>query len=182
MDPYAPPQAAPMIPAEPSYQPKIWSFSGRIGRLRYSAYYFLAMVVLGAVIMFAGGAGLMMGTADASLGILGGLVVLLAYVAVVVAGFAFARRRLNDLDLSGWLTLVFFVPLVGMVFALYVMLWPGTRGPNRYGPPPARNGAGVVVAGLLLPLVFMVGIIGAVALPAYQDYVTAVQQVQMQQP
>ena len=71
-------------------------------------------------------------------------------------------RRLHDLNLTGWLWIINFLPLfflksmvsltnltpdlwfwignfVSLItgfFSFYVTLWPGTNGPNKYGPPP----------------------------------------------
>ncbi len=42
-------------------------------------------------------------------------------------------RRLHDLNKSGWLCLVFLIPLVGTIFSIYVMAAKGTQGENNYG-------------------------------------------------
>lgn len=57
-------------------------------------------------------------------------------LATAVPAWALAVRRLHDTDRSGhWLWLVMFWPIA--VVALPVMLlWPGSKGPNRYGLPP----------------------------------------------
>jgi len=59
------------------------------------------------------------------------------------------------------------IPLVNLIF------WaiPGTDGPNRFGNPPPPNTTGAVVLALIIPLIFVVGIVAAIALPAYQQYV-----------
>lgn len=54
----------------------------------------------------------------------------------LVPSCAVAARRSHDLDRSGWLSLLGFVPFVG--FAMLVFwAFPGTLGPNRFGPEPA---------------------------------------------
>ena len=52
-------------------------------------------------------------------------------------------RRFHDLDRSGWLVLVFFIvsnlPVVGIIASVVNIIWfiyPGTDGPNKYGPDP----------------------------------------------
>lgn len=55
------------------------------------------------------------------------------------------------------------------------MFTPGTLADNRFGPPPPPN-SGWVVAGAvtyiaLIPIAFFVGILAAIAIPQYQDYV-----------
>ena len=61
-----------------------------------------------------------------------GLPMLAIYLWVDVAT---SVKRLHDQDLSGWITLLFFVPYVGG-FAAFVMLGclEGSKGPNKYGP------------------------------------------------
>ena len=60
-----------------------------------------------------------------------------------IGNIALAVRRFHDLDQTGWLVLVFFlfglIPLLGLLVALGQIIWfifPGTDGPNRYGPDP----------------------------------------------
>lgn len=43
-------------------------------------------------------------------------------------------RRLHDLGLSGWLTLLEFVPVVNLGLSLYLLFAPGNEGANQYGP------------------------------------------------
>ncbi len=70
------------------------------------------------------------------------------------------------MNLSGWWSLAAFIPLVGLVWVFKG----GTRGVNRWGAPPPPNGLVVRIAGLALPILFMIGIVAAIALPAYQEY------------
>ena len=48
-------------------------------------------------------------------------------------GIMMSTRRLHDLDMSGWMQLVFYIPIIGQLFMLYVLFVPGTNGHNRYG-------------------------------------------------
>lgn len=62
-----------------------------------------------------------------------------------IPSLSVAARRFHDLDQTGWLVLVFFVVnLFIFVAGLAQMIWfafPGTQGPNQYGPDPyADNG------------------------------------------
>jgi uncharacterized membrane protein YhaH (DUF805 family) len=77
--------------------------------------------------------------------------------------FSVQIKRLHDLNLTGWLWIINFLPLfflkqmlslsdltnpniwsdignfvslVAAVFSIYVTVWPGTNGPNNYGDPP----------------------------------------------
>ncbi|MBS3932920.1 MAG: DUF805 domain-containing protein [Truepera sp.] len=51
----------------------------------------------------------------------------------VVATFSYSIRRLHDTGHSGYFALLLFVPLVNIALVLYLLVMPGTRGPNRYG-------------------------------------------------
>ena len=86
------------------------------------------------------------------------------------------------MNVSGWLILLMFVPLANLFMALVMLFVPGSKGENKYGAVPAPNGGGLIAALVIMLLVMVgwIGIISAVALPAYQDYVERVQMHQMQ--
>ena len=48
---------------------------------------------------------------------------------------ALAVRRLHDLNLSGWLQILFYVPFCGLVF-MFLYLHKGNPNKNQYGDPP----------------------------------------------
>jgi len=170
-NPYTAPDASLDNEQNDLYQPKIISFSGRIGRLRYLAYgvgnYLLFMAVMIAVAgisMLAGGESVMSVVFIGAMGIL--------YIAMIVLSVMFAKRRLNDLNRSGWWFLLFIVPLVNFVMAIYVIFFPGTEGSNNFGPAPVNNSTGVKILAWMVPVIFVgFGIMAAIAIPAYQDYV-----------
>ncbi|MGI3898903.1 MAG: DUF805 domain-containing protein [Janthinobacterium lividum] len=66
------------------------------------------------------------------------LIELAVTVTHLVPFFAVSARRSHDLDRSGWLALIGFVPLVGFAMLL-VWAGAGTRGPNRFGPEPGSK-------------------------------------------
>ncbi len=153
------------------YQPKFLSAHGRIGRLRYLAYlsglYLLAIPVAG--VFFAiitsvsdGEGGIMMG--------LFSLMALAAYIALLVFVFILAKRRFNDMNKSGWLSLLMFIPLVNLFIALWLIFGRGTVGPNNFGAEPNKNPLGVKILAGVMILLFVGGILAAVSIPAYQDY------------
>jgi uncharacterized membrane protein YhaH (DUF805 family) len=162
-NPYAPPRAA-VDDVDPgqTYQPvRFWSAQGRIGRLRYLAYsmggyvaYVLALFVVGFI-----------GAATQSAGV-ASLAIWVLLVPYLVFFVLLSIQRSHDMDVSGWLSMVALIPLVGLVF-LFI---PGTRGANRFGAPPPLNTTGVKVMAALPLVVFVVGIVAAIALPAYVDY------------
>ncbi len=59
------------------------------------------------------------------------------YLALIfVPLLALSVRRLHDIDLPGWIVVLNFVPLAGVVVTLGQLFAPGTRGENQYGADP----------------------------------------------
>ena len=59
-------------------------------------------------------------------------------IAAVLLGYSsivFTIRRLHDLNLSGWLFLLLYVPVFGSLFWLYTAIAKGTEGRNNHGFP-----------------------------------------------
>jgi len=152
---------------EAAYQPSIFALKGRIGRMRYLAYnagYNLLM--LGALFVMAGGAAGLATIPD--FGTAYGIVYLIANIVGFVITIMWGKRRLNDLNRTGWLMLLLIVPVVNLLFILYLICFSGNDESNNYGPPPVANSIGVKILGSLLIIMFalgMVGIVAAVLLP-----------------
>ena len=163
-NPYGAPHAA-VGDAGEQFQPvRIFAVSGRIGRARYILY----TVVVSLLIMF------LAGLAAAFLGPLGIAVLAVGYLATFVISVMLTIQRSHDFNMSGWFSLLMFVPLAGLIF----WFLPGTDGPNRFGARTPPNSTGVLIGAWLMPVLFVGGIMAAVALPAYQQYVqrAAIQQ------
>ncbi len=141
---------------------RFFTSEGRIGRLRYLAYTTALNLLLGLVIIAMGA--LLGPQAESGLAL---AIMAIAYLAVLVMAVLFTIQRSHDMDKSGWLALLMIVPLVNFIF----LLMSGTDGENRFGPKPPPNGKGVVLIALAFPILAIVGIVAAIALPAYQDYV-----------
>ncbi|MDH4582665.1 DUF805 domain-containing protein [Pseudomonas sp. BN415] len=166
--PYAPPQAQVGEQLPEFGELKVLGTNGRIGRVRYlgwSMALMLAFLPIGGVIL---GSFVLSET-------LAGLLTLVASLALVVVSVCIGVQRLHDIGWSGWLWLLNFVPIVGSVFALLMLFVPGTGGPNRYGPPPPPNSRAVKVLAWLIILVPVIGIVAAISIPAYQDYLMRAQ-------
>jgi uncharacterized membrane protein YhaH (DUF805 family) len=143
-------------------QVKVWSAAGRIGRVRYIAYSigysFLISLVLGALSALIGRAAG------------GGAVIALtgvAYALIFVVMFLLTIQRAHDFNATGWLSILVLIPLVNLIFWII----PGTVGENRFGAPTPPNRTSTVIVALIIPIVAAVGILAAVAIPAYQQYV-----------
>lgn len=154
-------------------QPRVFSFSGRIGRARYVAYTWWATFV---VLFFSGLLMALLG--GLSSGLLDGLdspgamnealffpwmfaIGVLTYVPMLVM----AKRRLNDLNLAGWFAILIFAPVINVFFMLYLLLWPGEKSANRFGPPPVANGVLVLVFGVGVPLLMFLGFVFVLLVP-----------------
>ena len=165
-NPYAGPKAAVADATEMYSEVKLFSTSGRIGRVRYIAYgvgIYLLFGILGALLSF----------------VIGQAGMAIAWIAIMVVGFMLTIQRCHDFNTTGWLSLLVLIPLVNLIFWFI----PGTDGENDYGAQTPPNGAGVIIAALIVPIVAVVGILAAIALPAYQQYQQrAAQKMQMQQP
>ena len=135
-DYYLPYQSAGAIERPPAstevfYQPSIIAWSGRIGRLRFLVYnLFLSVIFLK-----------MLAIAESGLSLAASIIFASTYMIFLVIDISISKRRFNDLNKSGWLTLLLFVPLVNFATILYLLFTPGTPAPNRYGamPAPANN-------------------------------------------
>jgi uncharacterized membrane protein YhaH (DUF805 family) len=147
---------------EEYYQPTLFSFSGRIGRLRYLAYNAGAnLLLLGVLILMSGGvAGL---AAMPEMSSAYGLFYIASNLALFVIAIIWGKRRLNDLNRTGWWMLLLIVPLVNFIFVIYLIGFGGSEASNNYGSPPVANSLGVKILGSLLIVMFALGIIGILA-------------------
>lgn len=117
-----------------------FSFDGRIRRIEY----FLSGIIGGIVTwiaMLMGVGTFIFGAASGSAGgsVFGLLIGLAAMVASVWFSLAQGVKRLHDVDKSGWLILLMFVPIANVVLGLYMLFADGTVGPNQYGDDPKNR-------------------------------------------
>ena len=117
---------------------KYADFSGRARRMEYWMWVLMNIVIIiPAYILL-----LVLGMNEEGptaigmiiLGLLG-----IYYLAILIPGLAVAIRRLHDSDKSGWFFLVNFIPGIGGLIFLILMILPGTQGDNRFGPDPLNE-------------------------------------------
>ena len=65
--------------------------------------------------------------------------VTVALLVIGVSLVAVTTQRCRDCGWSGWAVLVLAIPLINFVFGVALLLAPGDRGDNRYGPDPLRK-------------------------------------------
>ena len=114
-------------------------FQGRSRRMEYWMFAVFIMLVTfawGVVAALIGGFSTLDGGAWSTPFTLWALVGGLAYLAILIPALAVLIRRLHDRDLTGWFALLNFVPYIGGIILIVLMLLPGTPGPNKYGPDP----------------------------------------------
>ncbi len=171
-NPYTTPDASLAVDMDETYQPTVFSFSGRIGRLRYLAYLTGVYLVLAAIAipimalvggMSAGESGM------PDMPVFAVIIMAVVYIALLVIVFTFGKRRMNDLNRSGWWMLLFIVPLANLLLTLYMVFGAGTDGVNDYGAAPNENPMGVKILGLFFPIISLIGIVAAVAIPAISN-------------
>lgn len=170
--PYAPPRATVGETLPPFATLKPFSFTGRIGRLRFLAWTMALTLVTLAVGTVLAVFGLALLSADSTAGlILGGLVAFILFVALAFVSIQFSVQRLHDCGWSGWLWLLNLVPFVGSFFPFVIMVVPGNDTANQYGAPPPPNSTAVKVLAWLWVVFIAIIFIGALA-----GGITAIQQ------
>lgn len=155
----------------------IFNPKGRTNRLGYLAYSMGATFAIMLIFGILGGIIWALGGGEEAIPV----VILVAYIPMIVVTFIFAIRRFHDIDWSGWWVVATMIPLLNIVFALILLFKGGTAGSNRFGNPPKPVGALATVFVILFFAVFVLGIVAAIAVPAYQDYLNAAQGAQQLQ-
>jgi uncharacterized membrane protein YhaH (DUF805 family) len=135
---------------------KIFTSEGRIGRIRYLMYT-MGISLVGMLL-----AGLMM-----IIPVVGPFLTIAVYIAIFVISIFLTIQRSHDFNTTGWMSLVLLIPLVSLIFYFI----PGTKSSNTYGLQPPPNSKAIKITAFLLLAVFVIGILAAIALPAYQDYI-----------
>ena len=121
-------------------QSLLFSFQGRVNRAKFWLVH-LAMWVAVAVAfgVVLGGAAMSSDPTAAlrSVGLIGGIVLLVVYILAIWIGLAVAAKRWHDRNKSAWWILIAFVPAVGAFWYLIECgFLKGTTGGNKYGADP----------------------------------------------
>ena len=145
-----------------AYNDSRWySLEGRVGRIKYLAFNTMWGLV-GFVFIF----GLLVATSSNGLS---GFSMVLFFIVLapiyICSSILLPRRRLHDLDRSGWWVLLTFVPIANLLFFLYLIFMPGDEGANRFGLPARPNSITDFVLALVLPA------FAAIAFLSAPDYV-----------
>lgn len=148
---------------------KFFSPSSRINRLRYWAHSMLFTFAMIGVFMVVG----VVSTLSMTAGI---VLAAIAYIAMLAFSFILIIQRLHDLNKTGWMSLLALIPLANIYLFVLVIFFKGTEGRNNYGLQTPPNKTWHWVLALAFPVLMVVlGVLAAIALPAYQDYVERAQ-------
>lgn len=112
---------------------KYADFEGRARRKEFWMFMFVHALVS----MACGFLDVLLGTWSDDLG--SGLFVTVYNFAVLIPVVAVSVRRLHDVGRSGWWYLIWFVPGIGWLIFLVMMLIDSDEGPNEYGPNPKQE-------------------------------------------
>lgn len=161
-DPYQAPKSDLAIVVDETFcNVKVFSAAGRLGRIRYLGYYF-AISLLGGLAMVL--LGVMTTVLPENLALtMTFLVIGATYIFMIVVGFILSIQRLHDFNASGWWCLLFLVPVVNMILGLVLLFTPGTAGANRFGNQTPPNSGGVIALASMVPIVFLVVVVGLIA-------------------
>lgn len=147
-----------------AYQPVLLSVEGRLGRVRYFAYSSSVGLIFGVLGLML--ALLLIKNGPEYLGF-----ATIVYLPALLAIFVIIKRRLNDLDASGWLALLALVPLINLGLTLWLMFGRGSAGANSYGPPPVPNSRRVKILAWVVVLVpFVLGIAAAILISLMRSF------------
>lgn len=158
-------------------QSSVFSPNGRFGRLSYLAWSTLLAILSWVITWSVFGTSAMIeepGGGSFNLYFQSPVILIVTIVSLVI-GIIFAIRRFHDINASGWWSALILIPLVNLIATLVMVFAPGKPQANNYGPPRRTRGWEKVL-GLLLPFFFIVGILAAIVIPAYNAYLEAARQ------
>lgn len=111
---------------------------GRLNRWRYFKRSMILLLVEVLLLMVLIAAFIEPARGD-DISMLGVTLMMLVLVIFLPPQYMLTTRRLHDLNKSGWFCLLMLVPFVNNIFPFYVLLAPGTVGPNEYGADPLEG-------------------------------------------
>ena len=65
-----------------------------------------------------------------------GLALIACWAGALWSIMALCAKRLHDLGVTGWLSLIAFFPAISWIFFLALIVLPSSQETNQYGPPP----------------------------------------------
>ena len=118
---------------------RAFDFSGRSRRMEYWMFQLLSTIIACIALIFFVSSMPLDGASDPEVGIgflFGSALIFVFGISAFFPTLSVTVRRLHDQNLSGWMLLTAFIPVVGGLILFIFMIRPGTRGPNRFGSDP----------------------------------------------
>ena len=116
---------------------EIFRTDGRLNRLRYLKY-MIMLAIVASISTFVMSSMLTFFTGDPNAPIV--LLITLMWALIAGAGNVMMMiRRLHDLGKSGIFWLVALIPVIGLIFSIYLFCAPGQSGWNEYGADPLAD-------------------------------------------
>ena len=158
-------------------QERFYSVHGRIGRIRFLAYNLLLNIMLIPLVLIAGGlleiSSYLFSDDSKITDALSFLIVILAFLVYLYILLIPSKRRLNDLNISGLVSLLWFIPVVNLILLLCLAFVKGDINVNDYGTPSEPPSLLTKIIAVLMPIIaiFMIIFIflsASIAMHAYQ--------------
>ena len=103
-------------------------FNGRARRKEYWMYTLISTLI-----------SIVLSIIDTALGFQIGVIGILYSLFVFIPGIAVSVRRLHDVNKSGWMLLLIFLPIIGWIWLLVLNATEGTIGENKFGLDPKQE-------------------------------------------
>ncbi|ENV10251.1 MULTISPECIES: DUF805 domain-containing protein [Acinetobacter] len=160
---------------------------GRFGRLSYAAWTFLSSIIAMIIIVIIGfSSGILNGqNAEIPDFPLAAMIIFgIIYIIFLYLSFVFIIRRLHDRNLSGWLSLLYIVPFLNILFMIYLFCVKGTEATNNFGPVRTTAGWEKILGWIYILLIvasLVIAIVTVIAIPSNQEITLEKQQTQIEQ-
>lgn len=123
-----------------------FNFKGR-ARRREVVIFAAQFIFLSWLTTVIGGEGAGVKHASNSLAGWASLLLGIVLIGAMVPALSIQVRRLHDIGRSGWWLLFGHIPLIGHLFMLFAMFWPGDAGANNFGANPRLASSSVQLLG-----------------------------------
>lgn len=110
-------------------------FEGRARRKEYWMYTLYSFIIMVLAVLIDG----LISSNEG--GLPAGVLFMIYFFASIIPSLAVTVRRLHDTGKSGYWFFIYFVPLIGGIWLLILLITEGEVGPNKYGPDPKDENA-----------------------------------------
>ena len=106
---------------------RYFKFSGRASKQEYWMFFLFMMISYALAILL--DQSLSLWDSEGDIGVFSGILILVFFIPYM----AIAARRFHDINKSGWLQLIFIIPLIGWIFWLVWMCSDSINTKNKFG-------------------------------------------------